>query len=191
MNILISWNMVSALWFVFCVYWGVTALRVKRTRHTEPAGLRLATVAVLAFGAFLIFSRTINFGILSRRFIPDNAIAKEIAVALVACGVAIAIWARRHLGEFWSARVTLKEDHQLIQTGPYARVRHPIYSGLLLAVIGTGLFVGEWRAVLGVFLIFVSHWLKALREEKMLISQFGKSYEEYRHRTGSLVPRLL
>jgi protein-S-isoprenylcysteine O-methyltransferase Ste14 len=191
MNILISWNTVSALWIVFCVYWAVSALRVKRTRHTEPSALRFTTVAVLAFGAFLVFSRTIDFGILSRRFIPDNAVIKAIAVALVASGVAIAIWARRHLGEFWSARVTLKEDHQLIQTGPYARVRHPIYSGLLLAMIGTGLFVGEWRALLGVFLIFLSQWLKALREEKMLISQFGSTYEEYRRRTGSLVPRWL
>jgi len=191
MNFLISWNTVSALWIVFCVYWTFSALRVKRTRHTEPSALRLATVAVLAFGSFLVFSRNVDFGILSHRFIPDNILIKGIAVTLVACGVAVAIWARRHLGEFWSARVTLKEDHQLIQTGPYARVRHPIYSGLLLAMIGTGLFVGEWRAVMGVLLIFVSHGLKARREEKMLISQFGSTYEEYRRRTGSLVPRLL
>jgi protein-S-isoprenylcysteine O-methyltransferase Ste14 len=191
MNILISWNMVTALWIIFCVYWTVSAMRVKRTRRTESSALRVATVAVLGCGAVLVFSRATNFGILSRRFIPDEALIKAIAVALVACGISIAIWARRHLGEFWSARVTLKEDHQLIQTGPYARVRHPIYSGLLLAMIGTGLFVGEWRAVLGVFLIFVSHWLKALREEKLLVSQFGSTYEDYRRRTGSLVPRLL
>jgi len=191
MNILISWKMVTALWIVFCVYWAVSAMRVKRTRHTEPAALRLATVAVLGCGAILVFSRGANFGILSRRFVPDDLIIKAIAVVLIAIGVAFAIWARRHLGEFWSARVTLKEDHQLIQSGPYARVRHPIYSGLLLAMIGTGLFVGEWRAVLGVLLIFASHWLKARREEKMLTRQFGSAYEEYRRRTGSLVPRLL
>ena len=109
----------------------------------------------------------------------------------VGLGVAFAIWARRHLGEFWSARVTLKEDHHLIQSGPYARVRHPIYSGLLLAMIGTALFVGEWRAALGVFLVFVGHWLKARREESLLATEFGAAYEEYRRRTGSLVPRML
>ena len=191
MNILISWNTVTALWLIFCLYWAISALRVKRTSHTEPASLRFATIAVLGCGAFLVFSRTVNFGILNRRFIPDDPRIKAIAVVLVAVGVAFSIWARRHLGEFWSARVTLKEDHQLIQSGPYARVRHPIYSGLLLAMIGTGLFIGEWRAVVGVLLVFVSHWLKARREEKLLTSQFGRAYQDYRRRTGSLVPRLL
>ena len=83
----------------------------------------------------------------------------------------------------------LKENHQLIQSGPYARVRHPIYSGILLALIGTALFVGEWRAPLGVLIFFAGHWWKALREEALLAGQFGASYEEYRRRTGSLLPR--
>jgi len=191
LNILISWNTVTALWLIFCLYWAISALRVQRARQTEPAGWRLATLAVLGCGAFLVFSRAVNFGILSRRFIPENEAVKAIAIVLVGLGVAFAIWARRHLGEFWSARVTLKEDHHLIQSGPYARARHPIYSGLLLAMIGTALFVGEWRAALGVFLVFVGHWLKARREESLLATEFGAAYEEYRRRTGSLVPRML
>jgi protein-S-isoprenylcysteine O-methyltransferase Ste14 len=84
----------------------------------------------------------------------------------------------------------LKENHQLIQSGPYARVRHPIYSGLLLALIGTALFVGEWRAAFGVLLVFLAHGWKARREEALLAGQFGASYEEYRKPTGSLLPRL-
>ncbi len=84
----------------------------------------------------------------------------------------------------------LKENHQLIQSGPYARVRHPIYSGLLLAMMGTALFVGELRAVLGVLIFFAGHWWKARREETLLAGQFGATYEEYRQRTGSILPRL-
>jgi len=95
-------------------------------------------------------------------------------------------WARRHLGRFWSARVTLKVDHQLIQSGPYASVRHPIYSGLLLAMLGT---TREWHALLGVGLFFLAHWQKARREEALLAREFGVSYQQYRNQTGALIPR--
>jgi protein-S-isoprenylcysteine O-methyltransferase Ste14 len=190
MNALISWNTVGALWLIFCFYWAIGALRVKRTQQMEPAGRRFGTVAVLAGAAFLIFERRVDLGALDRRFIPDNEVIQGASIMLVAIGVAIAIWARHHIGQFWSSRVALKEDHQLIQSGPYARVRHPIYSGTLLAMIGTGLFLGQWRGMVGVFLVFGAHWQKARREEKLLASQFGAAYQEYCGRTGSLIPRL-
>jgi len=187
---LISWNVVTGLWGVFVVYWMISALRVKRTARTEASGARLATVAVLVAGAALIFEQSGPFGRMNGRFVPDREWIKGCGELLVAVGVSLAIWARRHIGQFWSARVTLKEDHQLIQSGPYARVRHPIYTGVLLAMMGTALFVGVWRALLGVVLVFVTHWLKARREEALLTEQFGVEYQEYRRRTGSLVPRL-
>lgn len=190
MEVLISWNTVASLWVIFCFYWVVSALRVKRTQQMEAAGRRFGTVAILVVAAFLIFARRVNLGILSRRFIPQSEAIKAASIILVAVGVAIAIWARRHIGEYWSSRVALKEDHHLIQSGPYARVRHPIYSGMLLAMIGTGLFVGEWRAIIGVLLVFAAHWQKARREEKLLATQFGPTYQEYCGRTGSLIPRL-
>ena len=191
MRILVSWNTVTSLWIVFCVYWGVSALSVKRTQQMEAAAWRFATAAMLVVAAFLIFSpRASSLGILSRRCVPESDWIRAAAIVFVAAGIALAIWARRHIGEFWSARVTLKVDHQLIQSGPYARVRHPIYSGILLAMIGTALFVGEWRAVIGVMLVFLAHWTKARREEELLASQFGQPYAEYRKRTGSLIPWL-
>jgi protein-S-isoprenylcysteine O-methyltransferase Ste14 len=190
METLISWNTVTSLWVIFCLYWVVSALRVKRTQQMEAAGRRFGTVAILVVAAFLIFARRANLGILSRRFTPQSETIKAASIVLVAVGVAIAIWARRHIGEYWSSRVALKEDHHLIQSGPYARVRHPIYSGMLLAMIGTGLFVGEWRAIIGVLLVFAAHWQKARREEKLLASEFGPIYQEYCGRTGSLIPRL-
>jgi protein-S-isoprenylcysteine O-methyltransferase Ste14 len=190
METLISWNTVTSLWVIFCLYWVVSALRVKRTQQMEAAGRRFGTVAILVVAAFLIFARRANLGILSRRFTPESETIKAASIVLVAVGVAIAIWARRHIGEYWSSRVALKEDHHLIQSGPYARVRHPIYSGMLLAMIGTGLFVGEWRAIIGVLLVFAAHWQKARREEKLLASEFGPIYQEYCGRTGSLIPRL-
>ena len=187
---LISWNVVSGMWGVFALYWMISALRVKQTARTETSGARLATVALLVAGAALIFEPTGPFGRLNGRFVPDREWIKGCGELLVAAGVTLAIWARWHIGQFWSARVTLKEDHRLIQSGPYARVRHPIYTGVLLAMMGTTLFVGVWRALLGVLLVFVTHWLKARREEALLTEQFGAEYQEYRERTGSLVRRL-
>jgi protein-S-isoprenylcysteine O-methyltransferase Ste14 len=122
--------------------------------------------------------------------VPDRQEIRTVALIMVIAGLGISVWARRHIGQFWSARVTLKEGHQLIQSGPYARVRHPIYSGIALAMIGMALFVGEWRALLGAAIFVVGHWQKARREEALLAGQFGPAYEEYRKRTGSLVPRL-
>ena len=102
----------------------------------------------------------------------------------------IAIWARRHLGSNWSGLVTFKRDHELICTGPYRWVRHPIYTGLLLAVLGTALVLGEWRGILALLLLIVAHTLKARREEALMARHFGSVYEDYRRKTGFLVPGL-
>lgn len=172
------------------LYWIVSALGVRRNERGESSTQRLLTALVLGFGGFLIFARASHLGALDRRFVPDSEAGRVVGLIMVITGLAFSVWARRHIGQFWSSRVTLKEGHQLIQSGPYARVRHPIYSGIALAMIGTALFVGEWRALLGAGIFIVGHWLKARREEELLTSQFGHEYDEYRNRTGSLLPRL-
>jgi protein-S-isoprenylcysteine O-methyltransferase Ste14 len=111
-----------------------------------------------------------------------------LGIALVWIGVGIAIWARYHLGEYWSARITIKVGHKVIDTGPYAHVRHPIYSGVLLGLIGTALAVGKWRAVVAFFLILIVYIIKARTEEKLLTGQLGDAYQEYKMRTGMLIP---
>ncbi|MGB8115377.1 MAG: isoprenylcysteine carboxylmethyltransferase family protein, partial [Candidatus Sulfotelmatobacter sp.] len=83
-----------------------------------------------------------------------------------------------------------KEDHKLIRTGPYARLRHPIYSGLELAAIGSALAIDQWRCVIGVCIIVTGFWIKAKREEAMLGAQFGADFQEHRRHTGFLFPRL-
>jgi protein-S-isoprenylcysteine O-methyltransferase Ste14 len=104
-------------------------------------------------------------------------------------GIGTALWARYHLGQYWSARITLKEDHKLIRTGPYAYLRHPIYSGLDLAAIGSALAIDRWRCVLGVALIVLGYVIKARREESLLAAQFGEAFTEHCKLAGFLIPR--
>jgi protein-S-isoprenylcysteine O-methyltransferase Ste14 len=190
MGSLISWHTLTTIWIAWLIYWAVSAQNVRPAQTLEPLPWRITTPLMMTLAAMLVFSRFLRFGPLARRFVPETPRIAGTAIFLVIAGLAISVWARRHLGQFWSSRVTLKTDHQLIQSGPYARVRHPIYSGLLLALIGTALFVGEWRAVAGVALVFATHWHKARREEALLSHEFGVDYEQYCRRTGSLIPRL-
>ena len=133
---------------------------------------------------------TADIGFLGERIIPRSLPIGVIAVALTWAGIALAIWARWHLGQYWSGRITIKEDHKLIRTGPYARLRHPIYSGLDLAAIGSALAIGRWRCIVGVCVIIVGFWIKAKREEAMLGAKFGSDFEEHRRQTGFLLPHL-
>jgi protein-S-isoprenylcysteine O-methyltransferase Ste14 len=96
-----------------------------------------------------------------------------------------------HLGRNWSATVTVKQDHELIRTGPYAIVRHPIYTGVLFGFIGTALAVGQWRGVLAVVIVFVSFWRKLRIEERWMSETFGEQYRLYRAHTRALIPFLL
>lgn len=186
---LISRSTVNALWTVWLLYWVLRAWGVRKNERGESLGARFTTALVLAIGGYLIFAPITPLGPLNGRFVPDTQGIQTVGLALIVAGLGITVWAREHIGKFWSGRVMLKQGHELIQSGPYARVRHPIYSGIFLAMLGTAVVVGEWRALLGTAIFFVGHRLKARREEALLASQFGSAYEEYRQRTGSLLPR--
>jgi protein-S-isoprenylcysteine O-methyltransferase Ste14 len=187
---LTSWQIELMPWYGIAIYWAVTWLRVKRTRAREKSADRVITLAAVALAYILLFANWLRIGPLRLRFVPQNAWIAWLGIALTWQGAALAIWARYCLGEFWSARVTLKQGHQLIRSGPYAVVRHPIYSGLFAAAAGTALVAGEWRGVLAVALLLAAHCRKARREEALLSSEFGEEYRNYRRGTGFLFPRL-
>ena len=181
--------LIDGPWIVFVLYWAASALKTRRTIRRDPFVSRHGILLIEVAGFFLLFSDTANIGVLEHHIYPRNFAVSAIAVALTWTGIAIALWARWHLGQYWSGRITLKEGHQLIRTGPYAHFRHPIYSGLDLAVIGTALAVDRWRAVAGVAIVVVGYWIKARREESMLSQQFGQLFEEHRQHTGFLLPK--
>jgi protein-S-isoprenylcysteine O-methyltransferase Ste14 len=95
-----------------------------------------------------------------------------------------------HIGKYWSSTVALKSGHQLIRSGPYARIRHPIYTGIILAIAGTALAVGRYAAIVAVVIFLVGFWLKARKEEALLAGEFGPAFDEHRRSTGFFLPKL-
>jgi protein-S-isoprenylcysteine O-methyltransferase Ste14 len=113
------------------------------------------------------------------------------AVAALLLVLHVPVWARRHLATNWSADVTLKENHELITSGPYGWARHQIYTGLLLGFIGTALAVGRWRGVAAVGLMGLALWRKLRIEERGMRQLFGEQYTLYAKRVSALIPFLL
>lgn len=181
--------LVEGPWIVFVIYWSIGALKTRRTAKKESFASRYGILFIEIAGFALLFMSETEFGLLGRRIIPRTYVLVVTGVALTWAGIALALWARWHLGQYWSARITIKEDHKLIRTGPYARLRHPIYSGLDLAATGSALALDRWRCVAGVCLIILGYWIKARREEAMLTAQFGAGFEEHCRHTGFLLPR--
>jgi protein-S-isoprenylcysteine O-methyltransferase Ste14 len=177
-------------WWVFLIYWIVSASRLKQVKTEEASNDRLLHIGIMVVAFCFLFRGDFGFGVLDTRFVSYAPAVQYAGIALTWLGIAFAVWARYSIGANWSGRVTLKVDHQLIQSGPYAFVRHPIYSGLLLANAGAALFIGKWRCVvaLGIFLVEMSR--KALKEEKLMLSEFGDRYAEYRRHSGFLIPGL-
>jgi protein-S-isoprenylcysteine O-methyltransferase Ste14 len=176
-------------WIVFVACWVAGALTTNRTVRQESFASRYSIVLLEILGFVLLFSRAAGIGVLGHRVVPRTYALAVAGVALTWMGIAIALWARWRLGRHWSARVTLKEDHQLIRTGLYAHFRHPIYSGLDLAALGGALAIDEWRCVAGAGLVVLSFWITARKEESMLAAHFGEAFEAHRRRTGFLIPK--
>ena len=123
---------------------------------------------------------------------PISPIQRVLGILLCAGGIAFAIWARTILGTNWSGIATVKENHELICRGPYSLVRHPIYTGLLLAYVGTA--VALWPTAGGVIMLAAlisAAWIKSRQEEQLMRRQFPDAYGAYRQKVrGGIFPRL-
>ena len=171
------------LWTIgFLLTWGWSAPTVKTTGPGERTVEKLFTNA----GGCCLFLGAIPQ--LNVRLYSLDALPAWVLVALVACGFALYFWARLHLGRMWSSAITLKTDHRVIDTGPYALVRHPMYTGILFAAWATAALDGSGLA--GAGLMTFGYYLKARREERLLTAELGAPYESYRHLVPMLLPRL-
>jgi protein-S-isoprenylcysteine O-methyltransferase Ste14 len=179
---------IAVMWIAWLGYWLVAARNVKPVRRQESPGSRLAFVVPIAIGAILLVSARLPAHWLDDRFLPSSDAIYGAGTILVAAGLAFMVWARRMLGGNWSGWVTLKEDHELIRSGPYRLVRHPIYAGLLVALLGTAIAFGQWRDVIALAFITVAVLHKMRVEERFLAESFPDDYARYRAEVPALIP---
>jgi protein-S-isoprenylcysteine O-methyltransferase Ste14 len=183
-------HLASLAWIVFLAYWLVSARKLKSVKRREPRAERGVYLAVMVISYALMFNDRLSLGWLGRRFVPVSPLVEALGAGIAALGIAFAIWARRHLGENWSATITLKEGHELIRSGPYRHIRHPIYTGMLTGLAGTALALGEVRALLSLAIAVSAFYFKARKEERYLVQEFGEGFREHREHTGMFLPRL-
>jgi protein-S-isoprenylcysteine O-methyltransferase Ste14 len=176
-----------AIWAVFSVYWEIAARNAARDKSGESSSSRGLHVLIVNVALLLLF---IPVPGLNGRYLPATPLLKPLGLAIQTCGVLLAVWSRRHLGRNWSGRVTLKVDHELVRTGPYRFVRHPIYTALLAMYAGNAVVSGEWHALLGFVLAALAYWRKIGIEEANLAGAFGATWDDYRRSTRALVPGL-
>src|SRR5262249_36967336 len=158
-----------------------SARAVSEEKTTEARGSRLLHLTLVALGQGLLLVPLP--GTLGARLFPPSAPVVAVGLALELASVLFSIWARRALGRHWSGAITTKVDHELVRTGPYRWVRHPIYSGMFGLSLGTLLVAGEWRALVGMALLIVAFGRKIRLEERHLRTVFGAAYDEYRRST--------
>ena len=179
-------------WWALLAYWLIAAFFAYRPKIKEPLLARLQHIIPIGLAFYLIFTA---------RLLPPhhklyhtnwNNWITYPATLLTLIGLAICVWARIHLGRYWSGAITLKPNHKIIDTGPYHFVRHPIYTGWLTAMLGSAITAATTDAFLGFTIVTLALMLKARREEKLLTTTLGQQYHQYKNQVpAAILPRIL
>jgi len=184
-----TWLAIQCLWIAWLVYWVISAFATKPTVERRGfIGYRLAA-AVLIAGS-LAAERLLHLSSQSRLWHTTLALGLVTDLVVLA-GLAFTVWARITLGRNWSAEVTFKQDHELIESGPYALARHPIYTGLIVMAIGTAINYGRAIGFAVLLSLCGGLWWKARQEERIMSRHFPEAYAEYKMRVRAIVPFLL
>ena len=173
---------VGYAWIVFWIYWLVSA---STSKESVRGGWRTRLTGVSAVGVFVV-AVVLRGGGLA----VHSLILATIGAVLFACGIALAVWARLHLGRNWGMPTTQRAEPELVTSGPYRFVRHPIYTGLLLAILGTAL-VNNLLGLIVVAVLIAYFYYCGIIEERNLTATFPTAYPEYKSRTKMLIPFLL
>jgi protein-S-isoprenylcysteine O-methyltransferase Ste14 len=184
-------NIISGCWTLFAVIWLLAAFATKQSVYQESGAQRLRYTIPILLGGFLLAKGHRLSDPLDHRVIPHLEALAWTGVVLCVAGLAFCIWARFTLGRNWSGVVTLKGGHELITAGPYALVRHPIYTGLLTMFVATVIVLGHVAGIIAMPFVFASLWIKLRCEEKLMLQQFPNEYAAYQQRVKRLIPFIL
>jgi len=182
---------VVGMWVAVGIVWLIASFAAKKVTRRQTSASRLVQFAIIVIAYALVFSTNLDIGPLAWRVLPDSPIVGWTGLIIAALGCGFAVWARLLLGGNWSATVTVKQDHQLIRRGPYRIVRHPIYFGLLLGLLGAAIALDELRGYIGVTLALISWRMKLQVEESFMMQEFGADYAAYRREVKALIPFVL
>jgi protein-S-isoprenylcysteine O-methyltransferase Ste14 len=180
-------HIVDGCWAVLVLFWATSALFAKRTAYRQAIKDRLAYLAIFA-AAFALLFEPYRWPYLSASLLPRAPAVLWLGAALCVLGLLFALWSRATLGRNWSGIPSVKSDHELIQHGPYALVRHPIYAALLTMFIGTEMVIGSAGGVIGFPLLLGAFRQKLELEESLMVRQFPEAYPAYMRRVAQLIP---
>jgi protein-S-isoprenylcysteine O-methyltransferase Ste14 len=185
-----AFQIAGRCWAIWAILWVAMAFFSKSTKRRESPGQRLQHVIPAMIGFLLIFREGIGSPWFTRPIFPDNPALMLACVALTILGLLFSVWARLALGSNWSGTVTIKANHQLIRRGPYRFIRHPIYTGMLAALLATAITQQLGSGILGFVVVSFALYRKALREESFLSQEFGEAFAEHQRHTGMFLPRI-
>lgn len=181
--------LIPVLWLLWLGYWLLRARDNKASLRREDRRARAGRLLFMATaGLLLMLPAPLRHGLLGHPLWPVSLGLAWAGCALTAAGLGFAVWARLHLGRNWSGTVTIKQDHELIRSGPYGLSRHPIYTGLLTALLGSALASGHAGSLLALLLIGVVLGGKMRLEERWMEEIFGEQYRRYRAEVKAIIP---
>ena len=184
-----SWptQLIIGIWLIWFVFWRFAARGAKADEQQESIGSRLSYLMPMMVVIVLMMWQPWP-GWLGLDLIDGGWTVYWIGVALLLFGLLWAVWARHTLGSNWSGRISVKSGHELVRSGPYRWVRHPVYTGGLLGLLGSALASGKVSAFLGLLLAICALVYKLRIEERWMLTQFGDRYREYRRASWALLP---
>ena len=176
------------MWFAITIYWIISALFVKKTVKRQPVQERMGYIICILIAFSLLFENYISLAFLYQPVFFQSEIWKIAGLLTCAAGLIFSLTARIYLGENWSGTITIKKNHQLIQSGPYRITRNPIYTGFLVAFAGCAISLGQLKGWLGMIFLLIAMLVKIKKEEEFMNEVFGTSFQSYKSKVKRLIP---
>jgi protein-S-isoprenylcysteine O-methyltransferase len=176
------------MWFALALYWFVSSWSVKKTIKKQSGWPRAAYITCVCVAFMLLFQEQSLVSFLNKPVLPQYTGWKLIGLLFCSAGLLFSLAARIYLGKNWSGQITIKENHELVETGPYRISRNPIYTGFLVAFFGTSMSLGLLRGYLGIFVFLICLLIKISGEEKFMLETFTDRYRTYQKKVKKIIP---